>query len=94
MTDEARVWDYNPLDGCAPYLLDDYPAQMWPTGEYRVVYPPLEPTPIYPQTQGWICPVCGRGKAPQVLECPCMDTGTDGGTSFVKLNPDGSGVMP
>ena len=20
---------------------------------------------------GWICPVCGRGNAPQVTTCPC-----------------------
>ncbi len=22
-------------------------------------------------TEGWVCPVCGRGLAPWVTECPC-----------------------
>ena len=22
-------------------------------------------------SEGWICPICGRGKAPWVMECDC-----------------------
>ena len=29
-------------------------------------------------SEGWICPICGRGLAPWVAECPCHGTVTQG----------------
>ena len=29
--------------------------------------------PIYPKgSKGWECPLCGRGNAPSIKECPCF----------------------
>jgi hypothetical protein len=71
---ECQVWDYEPktVPSGADLYADGplYPGKSWPIEPYRIVYPP----------RGWICPVCGRGKSPLVLECPCLETGTSGGT--------------
>lgn len=28
------------------------------------------------RAQGWVCPVCGKGNAPFVAQCPCQGRGT------------------
>ena len=28
-------------------------------------------------TKGWICPICGRGVAPNVTVCPCQEESTN-----------------
>ena len=30
--------------------------------------------PSFPSKFGWICPVCGEGKAPFLTECDCVKT--------------------
>lgn len=32
---------------------------------------PINPPSFAPVNKGWICPVCGRGNAPFVTQCPC-----------------------
>lgn len=32
---------------------------------------PLSGPPTLPN-QGWLCPACGRGNAPFVMQCPCF----------------------
>ena len=33
------------------------------------------PAPVYTGPVGWKCPVCGRGNAPFVSQCPCTCNG-------------------
>jgi len=37
------------------------------------IYKFLDPV-AQPSQEGWRCPVCGRGNAPFVMQCPCRPT--------------------
>lgn len=43
--------------------------------------------------EGWICPVCGRGLNPDVMECPCYKITTqDSNTYRITVPPFNTGT--